>query len=96
MSDRNVAPEGDGDGALLTPAELAVKWRCSTRTIQRYIKQGRLRADRLPGGSARIKRSEADKALQRVPLAERFADAELAGSQPCAADSPLAEGGCPR
>ncbi|OLT35635.1 hypothetical protein BJF84_13495 [Rhodococcus sp. CUA-806] len=48
---------------ILTARQVAEEWHVSVRTIQRYIADGRIKATRLPGGQARIKRSDADAAL---------------------------------
>ena len=58
VTDRNNIDE------ILTPGQVANEWQISVRTIQRYIADGRLKAFRLPGGHSRIRRSDADSALQ--------------------------------
>lgn len=52
-------------GEVLTPSEVAKDWRVSLRTVQRYIRTGRLKAFRLPGGHSRIRRHDAEAALGR-------------------------------
>jgi len=41
---------------LLTSAQVAKMWRTSSRTVQRYIADGKLTGVRLPGGHYRIHR----------------------------------------
>lgn len=48
---------------LLTPAQVAAKWKVSVRTVQRYIAEGQLKAVRLPGGQYRIRPEDADAAV---------------------------------
>ncbi len=48
---------------LLKPSEVAQRWSCSIRTVQRYIADGRLPCKRLPGGHARIRAADAQKFL---------------------------------
>lgn len=50
-------------GKLLTIGEVAEILRVSTRTINRYIEAGRLRASRI--GQWRIKESDLEKFLKR-------------------------------
>lgn len=51
---------------LLTPSQIATEWHVSTRTIQRYIANGLIKATRLPSGYARVRRSDAEAALTRT------------------------------
>lgn len=46
---------------VVRPSQLAREWGCSPRTVQRDIRKGALPAFRLPGGSFRIRRSDADR-----------------------------------
>lgn len=49
------------DDPAVSPSELAREWGVSARTVQRDIRKGALRAFRLPGGSFRIRRSDAER-----------------------------------
>jgi len=49
---------------FLTPPQVAQLWKVSTRTVYRYIAEGRLRAIRLPGGQYRIRPADADAAIE--------------------------------
>lgn len=48
---------------VLTVAEVAELWGISSRTVQRYIADGRLKAIRLPGGHRRVRPEDAEAAL---------------------------------
>lgn len=51
----------------LTVADVAKQLRTTPRTVQRWIKDGRLRAVRLPGGrSYRIYQRDVDAALEVI------------------------------
>jgi excisionase family DNA binding protein len=52
----------DQSSSLLTVAEVAHRYRTSPRTVQRWIRDGQLRATRLPGGRGRYRISESDLA----------------------------------
>lgn len=58
----------------LTVAQVADQLKTSSRTVQRWIKEGRLRAVRLPGGrSYRIYQADVDAALEVVETREEAA-----------------------
>lgn len=51
--------------SYLTVAEIADEYRTTQRTVQRWIREGRLKAVRLPGGrSYRVHRSDLAAALE--------------------------------
>lgn len=50
----------------LTVSQLAAEWHVSSRTINRYIADGKLVATKLPSGNHRISRADADAALTKV------------------------------
>lgn len=55
----------DRDGQYLTVGEVAEQYRTTARTVQRWIREGRLRAVRLPGGrSYRINKADLDAAIE--------------------------------
>lgn len=56
--------EDSSTNRFLTVAEVADQWGTSVRTIQRYIKDGELRAMRLPRGHYRIYQHDVDAALR--------------------------------
>lgn len=50
---------------LLTVAEIADQYRITQRSVQRWIREGKLKAVRLPGGRAyRVRRSDLDAAIE--------------------------------
>lgn len=49
---------------FLTPPQVAKLWKVSSRTVYRYIAEGRLRAIKLPGGQYRIRPEDADAAIE--------------------------------
>jgi excisionase family DNA binding protein len=49
------------DDPAVSTSELAREWGVSKRTVQRDILKGALRAFRTPGGSFRIRRSDANR-----------------------------------
>jgi len=51
-------------GILLTPKEAARRLKLDRLTIYRWVKSGRLKAKRLPGGHLRIGIAEIDKILK--------------------------------
>ena len=55
-----------GENDYLTVSQLAAEWHVSSRTINRYIADGKLAATKLPSGNHRIARSDADAALTKV------------------------------
>jgi predicted site-specific integrase-resolvase len=63
-----MASENDTD-EILTASQVAAEWKVSPRTIQRYIQFGRLKATRLPSGISRIRRSDAESALNPTSAA---------------------------
>jgi excisionase family DNA binding protein len=66
MSERDTVtsmPDRNNTDELLTTGQVAREWQVSVRTIQRYIAAGHIKATRLPSGVARIRRSDAEKAL---------------------------------
>lgn len=54
-----MSKEKDRDGDYMTPAEVAERFRCSRRTVYRYIASGRIPA-RKPFKTWLIKRSDLD------------------------------------
>lgn len=69
MSQRHTViamPQRHDQDDLLTPSQIAAEWHVSTRTVQRYIAKGLIKATRLPSGYARIRRSDAEAALSRA------------------------------
>jgi excisionase family DNA binding protein len=48
----------------LPVAQVAAQLNTSSRTVQRWIKNGQLRAIRLPGGSYRVYQHDVDAALE--------------------------------
>ena len=53
----------DPTTSYLTVAEVARRYRTTPRTVQRWIREGRLRAVRLPGGRGRYRINETDLAV---------------------------------
>jgi excisionase family DNA binding protein len=51
------------DDELLTVAQVAERWQVHTRTVKRWIADGKLKAVRLPSGRYRIRAADADAAL---------------------------------
>lgn len=50
--------------SFLTVSEVAAHYRTTSRTVQRWIREGRLNATRLPGGrSYRIRAEDLDAAI---------------------------------
>lgn len=63
MADAHITADTPTNPAL-TVGEVAEQLQTSPRTVQRWIKEGRLRAIRLPGGrSYRIYQQDMDAAL---------------------------------
>ena len=56
-------PTANHTDEILTTGQVAREWHVSPRTIQRYIRDGHLKATRLPSGVFRIRRSDAEAAL---------------------------------
>lgn len=56
-------PQRHNQDEILTPSQIAAEWHVSVRTVQRYIANGLIKATRLPSGYARIRRSDAEAAL---------------------------------
>jgi excisionase family DNA binding protein len=52
------------DDELLTVAQVAERWQVHTRTVKRWIADGKLKAVRLPSGRYRIRAADADAALR--------------------------------
>lgn len=51
----------DGGQDLLTPKEVAERWRVHQNTVYGYVRSGKLPAMRLPGGHGwRIRREDAE------------------------------------
>lgn len=50
--------------AVLTVAEVAQKYRTTPRTVQRWIREDKLRAIRLPGGDYRVRQEDLDAAIE--------------------------------
>lgn len=57
----------DDDDQLLTPAEVAVLFRVSPKTVTRWARAGKLRAIKTMGGHRRFRRSEVQAALEVDP-----------------------------
>jgi len=51
---------------LFTPMEAAKRLKVDRLTIYRWIKSGRLQANRLPDGRLRIEAKELDKLLTKI------------------------------
>lgn len=51
--------------ALLTPAEVASRFRVDPKTVTRWAKAGKLSSVRTPGGHRRYRKAEVDALLQR-------------------------------
>lgn len=49
---------------VLTVAEVARKYRTTARTVQRWIREEKLRAIRLPGGEYRVRQEDLDAAIE--------------------------------
>lgn len=58
-----IMPKRNDTDEILTTSQIAAEWHVSTRTVQRYIQNGQLRAIRLPSGRTRVRRSDAEAAL---------------------------------
>ncbi|WP_410176513.1 helix-turn-helix domain-containing protein [Rhodococcus qingshengii] len=56
-------PQRNNTDEILTTGQVAKEWHVSTRTVQRYIANGQLKATRLPSGHTRVRRSDAELAL---------------------------------
>lgn len=52
----------DQSTTYLTVTEVANRYRTTPRTVQRWIREGRLRAVRLPGGRGRYRIDQAELA----------------------------------
>ncbi|MGW8936149.1 helix-turn-helix domain-containing protein [Gordonia terrae] len=61
-------PNGNNrdDQEFLTPGQLAAEWHVSTRTIVRYVADGKLSATKLPSGHLRIRRADAEASVTRL------------------------------
>ncbi|WP_349318895.1 helix-turn-helix domain-containing protein [Mycolicibacterium canariasense] len=56
----------DQTSSFLTVNEVADRYRTTPRTVQRWIREGRLRAMRLPGGRGRYRINESDLAAMEA------------------------------
>jgi excisionase family DNA binding protein len=61
LTDRAVRSPKAAEPQSLSPQELAAEWGCHVDTVYRDIRKRALRAYRLPGGSLRIRREDADR-----------------------------------
>lgn len=52
------------DDDLLTVEQVAQRWQVHTRTVKRWIADGKLNAVRLPSGRYRIRVADAEAALR--------------------------------
>lgn len=55
----------------LTRAQVAERLQVSTRTIDRLVRTGSLRAERLPGGAVRFRASAVDRMIDQATRAAR-------------------------
>ncbi|HLV03347.1 BldC family transcriptional regulator [uncultured Georgenia sp.] len=63
--------EKSRDDTLLTPGEVAARFRVDPKTVTRWANAGKLTAVRTLGGHRRYRRSEVEELLQASGLAER-------------------------
>lgn len=56
-------PKRNDTDEVLTTGQVAKEWHVSIRTVQRYIANGQIKAMRLPSGHTRVRRSDAELAL---------------------------------
>lgn len=59
------------DDALLTPGEVATRFRVDPKTVTRWANAGKLSAVRTLGGHRRYRRSEVDELLVASGLVDR-------------------------
>lgn len=50
--------------SLLTTAQVADQFKVNERTVGRWVREGRLKGVRTPGGTIRVRQSEVDRFLQ--------------------------------
>lgn len=64
MSTTHIGEMDSPSSPPLTVSEVAAELRTTPRTVQRWIREGRLRAVRIPGGSYRIYRADLNAAME--------------------------------
>lgn len=55
------------DSPLLTVGEVAEIVRQTPESVRRWVREGRMKAIKLPGGALRIRQSEVDRVLSGTP-----------------------------